>query len=160
VTTALGEFPNVDINTKSDQITEAEASVDQLVALFSGLLGLALVIAVLGIANTLALSIVERTREIGLLRAVGMIRRQVRQMIRREAVITALFGAILGIVIGTGIGWGISISLADQGLGSFALPLGQLGVWLIVAAVAGVLAAVAPARKAARLDVLRAIAHE
>ncbi len=160
VATALAEFPTIDINTKSDQITEAEEGVDQLVALFSGLLGLALVIAVLGIANTLALSIVERTREIGLLRAIGMIRRQVRQMIRREAIITALFGALLGIVIGTGIGWGVTASLADQGLGSFSLPVIQLGIWLIVAALAGILAAVGPARKASRLDVLKAISHE
>ncbi len=159
-TEALAEFPTIDINTKSDQIAEAEASVDQLVALFSGLLGLALVIAVLGIANTLALSIVERTREIGLLRSIGMVRRQVRQMIRRESVITALFGAILGILVGTGIGWGITASLSDDGLGSFALPVGQLGVWLLVAAFAGVIAAVGPARKAAKMDVLKAIAHD
>ena len=122
---ALAEFPNIDINTKSDQIAEAEAQVDQLVALFTGLLSLALVIALLGIANTLALSIVERTREIGLLRAVGMVRRQVRQMVRREAVITAIFGAVLGIVIGTGIGYGVVASLADDGLGSFAFPAGN-----------------------------------
>ena len=157
---ALAEFPNVDINTKSDQIAEAEAAVDQLVALFTGLLSLALVIALLGIANTLALSIVERTREIGLLRAVGMTRRQVRQMVRWEALITAIFGALLGVLIGSAIGFGVVTSLADDGLGSFALPAGQLAVWLIVAAVAGLIASVGPARKAARLDVLRAISYQ
>jgi putative ABC transport system permease protein len=157
---ALAEFPNIDINTKSDQIAEAEAQVDQLVALFTGLLGLALVIALLGIANTLALSIVERTREIGLLRAVGMVRSQVRRMVRREALITAIFGAVLGVVIGTGIGYGIVASLADDGLGSFAFPALQLTIWIVVAAVAGLVASIGPARKAAKLDVLKAISYE
>ena len=157
---ALSEFPNVDVNTQSDQIAEAEAQVDQLLALFTGLLGLALVIALLGIANTLALSIVERTREIGLLRAVGMTRHQVRQMVRWEALIIAVFGALLGILIGSAIGFGVVTSLADDGLGSFALPAGQLVIWLVVAAVAGLIASVGPARKAARLDVLKAISYE
>ena len=157
---ALAEFPNVDVNTKSNQIAEAEAQVDQLVTLFTGLLSLALVIALLGIANTLALSIVERTREIGLLRAVGMTRRQVRQMVRWEALITAVFGALLGVLMGTAIGFGVVTSLADDGLGSFALPTGQLVTWLVVAAVAGLIASIGPARKAARLDVLTAIAYE
>lgn len=157
---ALSEFPNVDVNTTSDQIAEAEAQVDQLVALFTGLLGLALLIALLGIANTLALSIVERTREIGLLRAVGMTRRQVRRMVRWEALIIAVFGALLGILIGSAIGFGVVTSLADDGLSSFALPAGQLLVWLVVAAVAGLIASLGPARKAARLDVLKAISYE
>ena len=157
---ALSEFANVDVNTKSDQIAQAEAQVDQLVALFTGLLSLALVIALLGIANTLALSIVERTREIGLLRAVGMTRHQVRQMVRWEALIIAVFGALLGILIGSAIGFGVVTSLADDGLGSFALPAGQLVIWLVVAAVAGLIASLGPARKAARLDVLKAISYE
>ena len=130
-----------------------------MVALFTGLLGLALVIALLGIANTLALSIVERTREIGLLRAVGMTRRQVRRMVRWEALIIAVFGALLGILIGSAIGFGVVTSLADDGLGSFALPAGQLVIWLIVAAVAGLIASLGPARKAARLNVLKAISY-
>jgi putative ABC transport system permease protein len=157
---ALSEFPNVDVNTQSDQIAEAEAQVDQLVALFTGLLSLALVIALLGIANTLALSIVERTREIGLLRAVGMTRRQIRRMVRREAIIIAVFGALLGVLIGSAIGFGVVSSLADDGLGSFALPAGQLFIWLVVAAMAGLIASLGPARKAARMDVLMAISHE
>ena len=157
---ALASFPNVDVNTRSDQIAEAEAQVDQLVTLFTGLLSLALVIALLGIANTLALSIVERTREIGLLRAVGMARRQVRQMVRWEAMITSVFGAILGVGIGTIIGFAVVTSLADEGLGSFALPGAQLVVWLLAAAVAGLIASLGPARKAARLNVLTAISYE
>ena len=157
---ALAEFPNVDVNTKSDQIAQAEAQVDQLVTLFTGLLGLALVIALLGIANTLALSIVERTREIGLLRAVGMARTQVRRMIRWEAIVTAVFGSLLGLLIGSAIGFGVVTSLADDGLGSFALPVGQLAVWLVVSGGAGLIASIGPARKAARLNVLEAISYE
>lgn len=157
---ALVEFPNVSIDTKAEFIADAESQIDQLVALFSGLLGLALVIALLGIANTLALSIVERTREIGLLRAVGMGRRQVRSMIRWEAIVIALFGALLGVLIGSAIGFGVVNSLADEGLGSFTLPGGQLAVWLVAAALAGVFASIGPARKAARLDVLKAISYE
>ena len=158
--TVLAGFPTIDMNTASEQIAEAEAQVDQLVALFSGLLGLAVVIAVLGIANTLALSIVERTREIGLLRAIGMSRRQVRRMIRWEAIIVALFGAILGIVVGSGLGWATVTSLADQGLGSFALPYGELALWLVLAGLAGVAAAIFPARSASRMNVLEAISYE
>ncbi len=157
---ALASFPNIEVETKSEFIADAEAQIDQLVSLFSGLLGLALVIALLGIANTLALSIVERTREIGLLRAIGMSRRQVRSMIRWEAVVVALFGALMGVAIGSAIGFGVVASLADDGLGSFALPGGQLVMWLVVAGLAGVIASVGPARKAARLDVLRAISYQ
>ena len=157
---ALAEFPNISVDTKAEFISDAEAQVDQMVTLFSGLLGLALVIALLGIANTLALSIVERTREIGLLRAIGMARRQVRSMIRWEAIVIALFGALLGVLIGTGIGFGVITSLADDGLGNFTLPGGQLAVWLVAAAFAGVLASIGPARKAAKLDVLKAISYE
>lgn len=157
---ALDRFPNVAVDTKAEFIADAETQIDQLVALFSGLLGLALVIALLGIANTLALSIVERTREIGLLRAVGMGRGQVRSMIRWEAIVIALFGALLGVLIGSAIGFGVVTSLADDGLGSFTLPGGQLAVWLVAAALAGVLASIGPARKAAKLDVLKAISYE
>lgn len=157
---ALAPFPSIDINTKSDQIAEAESAVNQLVAMFSGLLGLAVMIAVLGIANTLALSIVERTREIGLLRAVGMARRQVGRMVRWESLIIALFGALLGIGVGSTLGWAVVGSLADDGLGTFAFPTTELAIWLVVAAVAGVVAAILPARKASRLDVLEAIAYE
>lgn len=157
---AMADFPNISVDTKAEFIADAETQIDQMVALFSGLLGLALVIALLGIANTLALSIVERTREIGLLRAVGMGRRQVRSMIRWEAIVIALFGALLGVAIGSVIGFGVVSSLADDGLGSFTLPGAQLATWLFAATVAGVLASIIPARKAARLDVLKAISYE
>ena len=158
--TVLVSFPNIDMNTASEQIAEAEAQVDQMVALFSGLLGLAVVIAVIGIANTLSLSIVERTREIGLLRAVGLTRGQTRRMVRWEAMIVAVFGALLGVVVGSGLGWATVFSLADDGLGTFAFPAGQLVIWLALAAVAGVVAAAGPARTAAKMNVLEAISYE
>lgn len=157
---ALEAFPSIGVNTQSDQIAESEAQIDQMLALFSALLGLAVIIAVIGIANTLALSVVERTREIGLLRAVGMGRRQVRRMVRWESIITALFGALLGIGVGVVLGWATVASLAEEGLGTFALPGSQLVVWLLVAVAAGVVAAIGPARKASRMRILEAIAYE
>jgi putative ABC transport system permease protein len=103
---------------------------------------------------------VERTREIGLLRAVGMSRRQVRSMVRIEASVTAVFGALLGVTMGTGLGFALVRSLEDDGLASFTIPFGQLGVWVTLAALAGVIAAIGPARKASRLDILRAISYQ
>jgi len=128
--------------------------------MFNGLLGLALVIAVLGIANTLALSIVERTREIGLLRAVGMSQRGIRAMITTEALIIAVFGSLLGVAIGTGLGTTVVSTLADDGVGTLSFPIAQLAGWVMAGGVAGMVAAILPARKAARMDVLDAISYE
>lgn len=153
-------YPNVRIQNKSELIADAESQIDQLLVLFTGLLFLAIIIAVLGITNTLALSIIERTREIGLLRAVGMVRRQVRQMIRWESVIIALFGAVMGIGVGLFLGWAVVRAIADEGLGSFAIPVGQIAGLVVLAAIAGVIAAIYPAWKASRMNVLEAIAYE
>ncbi len=146
---------------KVEDVAEFKASqtqgVNTLLGLIYVLLGLAVVIALLGIVNTLALSIFERTHEIGLMRAVGMSRRQTRSVIRWEAVITALLGTALGLVIGLFFGWSVVKSLNDSGIHQLAIPVGQLLVVVIVAALAGVLAAILPARRAARLDVLAAI---
>jgi putative ABC transport system permease protein len=156
----VDSFGNVKAQTKSDIVTEAETQIDQGLALFTGLLFFAVIIAVLGITNTLTLSIYERTREIGLLRAVGMVRRQVRRMIRWEAVIVATFGALLGTGIGIVLGWSVVRALADEGLGAFRIPFGQVLLALVLAAVAGVLAAIWPARKASRMNILDAITSE
>jgi len=122
------------------------------------LLALSVVIALMGIANTLALSVRERTREIGLLRAVGMTRSQTRAMVRWESVIIAIFGTLGGIGLGIGCGWAlVRAAAADQGIGSFSAPYGQLAIVIIAGALAGILAARRPARQAARLDVLSAI---
>ena len=134
--------------------------VNQFLQIVYVLLALALIIAIVGVVNTLLLSVYERTRELGLLRAVGMSRRQVRSTIRLESVIISLMGTLIGLVIGIIFGWALVTALADQGITSFAIPWTQLVVIVIIAVIAGVGAALYPARRAARLDVLRAISSE
>jgi putative ABC transport system permease protein len=141
---------------KADQL----AVIDQLLGLVYAMLALAVLIALLGIANTLGLSILERVREVGLLRAVGMTRRQLRATIRWESVIIAVQGTIFGLGIGSFFGWALTSAMSEQGLTVFSLPVANLAVVVVLAALAGVLAAVLPARRAARLDVLRSIAAE
>lgn len=157
---ALEGFPSVELDNREEFLDSAAASVDQLLGLVSALLGLALIIAFIGIVNTLALSIFERTREIGLLRAIGMSRGQVRRMIRWEAVIVAMLGAVLGLVIGMFFGWALVAALKDEGISEFRLPLGTLIAYVFIAGIAGVGAAVFPARRASKIDVLRAITVE
>lgn len=156
----LAAFPNVDVDDQAEFKELQAGKVDQLLGLMSALLGLAVLIALFGIANTLALSIFERTRELGLLRAVGMTRRQVRSMIRWEAVIIAVLGAVLGVAVGVFFAWAFVLSLGDEGFGQLAVPGRQLLLYVALAGVAGMVAAVLPARRAARLDVLAAIAHQ
>jgi len=153
-------YPNAQVQTKTELVADAEAQIDGLLIIFTALLGLAIIIAILGITNTLALSIIERTREIGLLRAVGMSRRQLRRMIRWESVIVAVFGAFLGMLTGIALGWAVVQALKDEGLGDFALPVGQLVTLIGVAAIAGVFAAIYPAYKASRLNILDAISYQ
>jgi putative ABC transport system permease protein len=160
VEAALVEFPQVDIEDRQEFLASQEAQVDQILVTVNVLLLLAVVIAVLGIANTLALSVFERTRELGLLRAVGMSRRQTRRMVRWEAAIVSLFGAVLGVVIGLVFGYAASKALPISFLDRVAVPTGTLVGLLVLAVVAGLLAAIAPARRAARLDVLQAITAE
>jgi putative ABC transport system permease protein len=156
----MADFPNVTVRDQAEFRAEQARQIDQIINLFYSLLGLAIVIALFGIVNTLGLSIFERIRELGLLRAVGATRRQLRAMIRWEAVIIAVLGAVLGLAIGVFFGWTIVRALSSQGIREFALPAGQLVGFVLAAAVAGVLAAVLPGRRAARVDVLRAIATE
>jgi putative ABC transport system permease protein len=160
VTRALALFPNAQVQTRAQFEQTQTASVNQLLGLVYALLALAVLIALIGIVNTLMLSVFERTREIGLLRAVGMKRRQVRAMIRSEAVILAIFGAIIGIVIGTGLGVALVSSLKQQGITDTVVPASSLVAFLFLAALLGLLAATWPARRAARLDVLAAIAAQ
>ena len=160
VTNALAPYPNVQVQTRA-QFEQAQVSaVNQVLGLVYALLALAVLIALIGIVNTLMLSVFERTREIGLLRAVGMRRRQVRTMIRSEAVILALFGAIIGIIIGTGMGIALVSSLKNQGITDTVVPWSRLVIFLILAALLGLVAASWPARRAAKLDVLAAIAAQ
>jgi putative ABC transport system permease protein len=160
VRNALSGYPNVQVQTR-DQFEQSQAaSVNQILGLVYALLALAVIIALIGIVNTLMLSVLERTREIGLLRAVGMRRPQVRSMIRAEAVILAVFGAIIGIVIGTLMGLALVSALRQQGVTETVVPVTDLVIFIVLAAVLGLVAAVWPARRAARLDVLAAIATE
>jgi putative ABC transport system permease protein len=153
-------FPNVKVEDQAQFRESQAAQINALLGLITALLGLAILIAVIGIVNTLALSIYERTREIGLLRAVGMGRRQVRAMIRWESVIIAVFGALLGTAIGIFFGWAMVRALKSQGISVLSIPGGQLIIYILVAALIGVVAALRPARRAAKLDVLQAISYE
>ena len=143
--------------SKQEYIDEQAGQVNQLLGLIYGLLFLSVIIAVVGIIITLLLSVFERQREIGLLRAVGMTRSQVRTTVRWESVITSLLGSVLGIVLGVGLGWVIVFSLRDEGLTSFQLPVGSTVTILVMSFVIGVLAAVYPAWRATKVDILEAL---
>ncbi len=157
VDAAIADLPTITAKDQAAYAAQQRAPVDQILAIVYALLGLAVVIAVLGIVNTLALSVIERTREVGLLRAVGMSRRQLRSMVRLESVAIAVLGAVLGIGLGLVFGVSIQRALVDQGVAVLDIPGLQLAVFVLLAALVGVLAAVWPARRAARMDVLRAI---
>ncbi len=156
----LSVYPTLIVQTKQEFIDANSKSIDQAQSLIDVLLVLSVVIAALGVVNTLALSVLERARELGLLRALGLTRRQTRSMVRWEAVIIALLGALLGLVIGAGMGTAVVRALANQGLNTLSVPGTQLLAYVVAAFVIGVLAAVLPARRAARLNVLDAIATE
>ena len=160
VSTALAPYADVQVQTRAQFEQMQVSAVNQLLGLVYALLALAVLIALIGIVNTLMLSVLERTREIGLLRAVGMRRSQVRAMIRSEAVILATFGAVIGIVIGTLMGLALVSSLRQQGITETSVPWVRLVEFLVLAALLGLVAASWPARRAARLDVLAAIAAE
>jgi len=154
------EYPGVKVLSRSAYVAEQMKTVNQLLALVYALLGLAILIALLGIANTLTLSISERIREIGLLRAVGMTRAQLRSTIRWESVIIALQGTVLGLVIGVFFGWALVGALRDQGITQFEVPVTSLGVIVLCAVAAGMLAAIMPGRHAAKLNILRAVVSD
>jgi putative ABC transport system permease protein len=160
VEAVVATYPGVELQDRTEFKQSQADLVNQLLNLIYALLGLAIVIALIGIANTLALSVFERTRELGLLRAVGMTRRQMRSAVRWESVMIAVLGAVLGVVIAVCFAWAIFAALSDEGLRSFRIPVGRLTVIVVLAAVAGVLAAIPPARRAAKLDILRAITVE
>ena len=156
----VADLPTVTVKDPGQYAAEQKDQINLFLYFIYALLGLAVVIAVLGIINTLALSVIERTREVGLLRAVGVSRRQLRRMVRLESVIVAVLGAVLGVGMGMVFGIALQRALADRGIDVLSIPWLQLVGFVLLAAVAGVLAAVLPARRAAHLDVLRAISTE
>ena len=157
---ALADYPVVKVMDHAEVLAAADDQVDRLLVPVTALLALSVLIALLGIANTLALSISERTREVGLLRALGMARTQLRSMIRSEAAIIACLGGALGVAVALFFGWALVASMGKLGVTELVFPFGQLTALALLATVAGVLAAILPARKAASLEVLKAISSD
>jgi putative ABC transport system permease protein len=155
---AVAAYPNVLFEDQAEFVKQPGDQINGILNFITGLLLLSVLIAVLGIINTLALSVIERTRELGLLRAVGLRRMQLGQMILTESFVIALFGAILGLAVGVAFGAALVSSLHDQGITDFAIPWARIILVLLIAAFGGILAAVLPAIRAARLKVLDAIA--
>ncbi len=155
---ALAAYPVVIVQDQGEFRDAIKGNVSQVLLLINVLLALSVLIAVLGIVNTLALAVIERTREIGLLRAIGMERRQLRRLVRLESVAISVYGATLGLVLGSILGLALTKSLSTQGIEVLSFPLGRLAMFLAVSASVGVLAALWPARRAARLQILNAIA--
>ncbi|MGY0236292.1 ABC transporter permease [Longispora urticae] len=160
VDTLLADSPEVTVTDRSSFVEQQTKGLDSIIVIIQILLSLAIIIAVLGVINTLALSMIERTKELGLLRAVGMGRGQMMAMVTVESVVISVFGALLGIGVGVALGTAIVRALKDQGFSSLAMPWGQMITYLILAAIIGVVAAVIPAIRAARTDVLKAISYE
>ena len=148
----------IQVMTGEEYAGQAADLVNQMLSILYALLALAVVIAILGIVNTLTLGVIERRQEIGMLRAVGTQRRQIRTMITLEAVQIAVFGAVMGMVIGLGLGWAFIKVLADTGLENAVVPWGQLAIMLVSSAVVGVIAAIWPSTRAAKTPPLEAIA--
>ena len=157
---ALEPYPNIEVQDQAEFREMYATFLNQVLNLVTALLLFAVIIALFGVMNTLYLSIYERTRELGLLRAVGLTRRQTRSMVRWEAVIISIMGALLGVVIGIAFGWALQQALEPEGFSELGIPGGQLVVYVVLAAVLGVFFAIFPARRAARLNVLEAISYE
>ena len=153
----LASFPDAKIQTERQFIKSQEASIQSEINLLYILLTLSIIVSLFGIINTLILTVFERTRELGMLRAIGMTRRQTRRMIRHEAIITALLGATLGIPVGIGLA-----ALFDRAIKGipFAIPAGTIIIFVIAAIIVGLLAAIFPARRASRLNILSALQYE
>jgi putative ABC transport system permease protein len=156
----VADSPGVSAADRTTFIAQQTKDFDTLITMVQVLLALAILIAVLGVVNTLALSVLERTRELGLLRAVGLGRGQAMRMITVEAVVISVFGALLGVAVGAGLGSAVVRALHGDGITDLVLPWARMASCLVLAGLVGVVAAVAPAIRAARLNVLGAIAHD
>jgi putative ABC transport system permease protein len=156
---ALEPYPDVKLQTKDEYASSQLEWINSMLAIFYVLLALTVIVSLFGIVNTLVLSVMERTREVGMLRAIGMTRRQTRRMVRHEGIVTAQLGAVTGMAIGVLLGGAVTLAMRSIGM-TFTLPIGSLVAFTVVATVAGMLAAALPARRAARLPVLDALAYE
>jgi putative ABC transport system permease protein len=156
---ALAAFPDAKAQTRAEYVKAQSSFVNTMLNLLYVLLALSVIVSLFGMLNTLVLSVFERTRELGMLRAVGMTRRQARRMVRHESVITALIGAALGLPLGIMLATAVTHALGKYGV-TFSLPVASLVVFTAAAMIAGVLAAIAPARRASRLNVLEALQYE
>ncbi|GAB3658941.1 ABC transporter permease [Actinocorallia lasiicapitis] len=156
---AAKAYPGVEVQDQADLKKEVAGELDGIVAFFTMMLALSIIIAVFGVVNTIVLSVTERTRELGLLRAVGMSRRQMRRMVRLESVAIALFGGLLGIALGLGFGTAIQTAAGDD-MKVLAIPYGSIVLWIVFSAIIGILASLWPAWRAGRMDVLKAIATQ
>ncbi|MGC9542688.1 ABC transporter permease [Streptomyces sp. UG1] len=158
---ALGDNPAITVMDKQDIRNEFGGAINTMLNIMYGLLAMALIIAVLGVVNTLAMSVFERQQEIGMLRAIGLDRRRVKRMVRLEAVVISVFGAVIGIGLGAFLGWAIGETIANEIPGyALVIPWDRIGIFLVLAALVGVLAALWPARNAAKLNMLNAIKAE
>ena len=160
IESAVADFPTAEVQSVDEYKDAIGSQFDSILLLMLGLLALALIIALVGIANTIALSVLERTRELGLLRAVGTSRPQLRSAIRWESAIIAVFGTLLGLAVGLLGGWGLITALSDEGFTEFRIPYGQIIAVVLIAAAAGIVAALLPAWRASRMNVLDAIHTE
>jgi len=156
---SLHSFPDAKVVTASQFKKNQEADINLTLNLLYGLLGLSVIISLFGVVNTLVLSVFERTRELGMLRAIGMTRSQVRRMIRHESIVTALIGAALGIAVGMFLAILTTQALSDEGI-VLAIPWTTIGVFVVATIIAGMLAAILPARRASRLNILKALQYE
>jgi putative ABC transport system permease protein len=154
---ALAQFPDAKVQTKAEFVKTQERGINLLLSMLYVLLSLSIVVSLFGIVNTLVLTVFERTRELGMLRAIGMTRRQVRSMIRHESIVTALLGAALGIPVGIVLAVMVGYAIKYP---AFTIPWATLIVFVVAAIVAGLIAAIFPARRAARLNVLEALQYE
>jgi putative ABC transport system permease protein len=156
---SLAAFPAAVVETRDEFKATRTGDLDQTLKILYALLGLSVIVSLFGVINTLVLSVFERTRELGMLRAIGMTRRQVRRMIRQESIVTALIGATLGIAVGLFLAVMTTAAVAQYGI-VFAVPTGTLVVFVGVAILAGMLAAILPARRASKLNILEALQYE
>jgi putative ABC transport system permease protein len=156
---ALAAFPDVQANTRAKFISDRVAGINTILNIFYVLLALSVIVSLFGMVNALALAVFERTRELGMLRAVGTTRRQVRRMIRHESIITALIGAALGLPLGVAVA-AVAIRALKSADIAFTLPIGGLIIFAVISVIAGILAAVLPARRAGKLNVLKALQYE